>query len=274
MKEKVNVSAKAQQEEQIKCNTNEKLNKETMENKVKKQDVSYEMKRKYVEEHCYVEDSLVLRDTEGGDCFFYVDEDDEICEEFVSMADKCDDVVSCLNFRQYCYNNDIETGGFRYSDGKIDINFDASEPNKKGSYVLIANREDYEAYGYECVFGTPCGNGLILIDSIPYNENMDVEEVYQNIINVIYDFEHDVERVKNVVWSDDCGIDIIAHWDWHLLTREMIEECRDRMKEQIESEGWISGASGERKSEGWYYFQGWRLDLRVLVDEINELLAE
>lgn len=34
MKEKVNVSAKAQQEEQIKCNTNETLNKETMEREV------------------------------------------------------------------------------------------------------------------------------------------------------------------------------------------------------------------------------------------------
>lgn len=241
---------------------------------VKQVNETNEEKREYVEEHCYVEDSLVLRDTEGGDCFFYVDEDNEIYEEFVNMADKCDDVVSCLNFRQYCYNNDIETGGFRYSDGKIDINFDASEPNKKGSYVLIANKEDYEAYGYESVFGTPNGNGLILIDSIPYNENMDIEEVYQNIVNAIYEFEHDVERVKDVVWGYDTSIDIIAHWDWHLLTREVIEECRDRMKEELETEGWGSGASGKRKSKGWYYFQRWSLDLRVIIKEIDELLAE
>lgn len=233
-----------------------------------------EMKRKYVEEHCNVEDILVLRYSDSGEYWLNVDEDDEIYEEFESMANKCDDVVSCLNFRQYCYDNDIKTGYFQYSDGKIDINFDASEPNKKSNYKLISNEDDYETYGYETVFGIPDTNGLILIDSIPYNENMDIEEVYQNIVNAIYDFEHDVERVKDVVWGYDTSIDIIAHWDWHLLTREVIEECRDRMKEELENEGWISGASGKKKSKGWYYFQSWRLDLRVIIKEIDELLAE
>lgn len=263
MKEKVNVSAKAQQEEQIKCNTNETLNKETMENKVKKQDVSYEEKREYVEEHCNVEDILVLRCSDSGEYWLYVDEDDEIYEEFESMGDKCDDVVSCLNFRQYCYDNDIQTGDFRYSDGKIDIIFDADNPS--GNYVLIANQEDYETAGYGCF-----NPGVIEIDSIPYNENMDVEEVYEKIINAIYDFEHDTERVTDVA----CSIDIIAHWEWIALTREVIEECVDIFEECIENDDYICYAIGKKESEGWVYFQDWKINLRVLVDEINELLAE
>lgn len=247
---------------------------ENFNEKAKQVNETNEMKRKYVEEYCNVEDILVLRYSDSGEYWEYVDEDDEIYEEYESMGDKCDDVVSCLNFRQYSYDNDIETGCFHYSDGKIDINFDASSPNKKSNYILIANEDDYEAYGCECVFGTPVGNGLILIDSIPYNENMDIEEVYQNIVNAIYEFEHDVERVKDVAWGYDTSIDIIAHWDWHLLTREVIEECRDRMKEELENEGWSSGAIGKRKSEGWYYFDGWSLDLRVIIKEIDEMLAE
>ena len=148
-----------------------------LEKEIQQVKVTNEMKRKYVEEHCNVEDILVLRYSDSGEYWLNVDEDDEIYEEFESMANKCDDVVSCLNFRQYCYDNDIKTGYFQYSDGKIDINFDASEPNKKSNYKLISNEDDYETYGYETVFGIPDTNGLILIDSIPYNENMDIEEV-------------------------------------------------------------------------------------------------
>lgn len=232
------------------------------------ENIEFQEKEKYVDNNCSIRNFIFdFIQGLGED-----DDNEEVAPFFENTTDKY--LINSLNFVQYCIQNNCDVSSRVSTDGNIHICFESDNTNNYigdyvPRYVLMFHREDFRTYG-EDEYNR---SSLVDVARLEYNENMSSETLYQQIISEIYNFEHNEERILNLM--DD--IDIIAHWDWELLTRQLLEKYLDILQKDIDDSGEYyvySFRYGIKKSDGWEYFQDWQLNLKVYRNEINEWLND